>query len=70
MQDVLLYQLPEHAEFFVELLNALHDGGTGSGHATVTVAFSKSDLLRLERIVGSARAKAMLKGANRTFLFC
>ena len=28
-QDILFYQLPEHAEFYSELLNLLEEGGTG-----------------------------------------
>lgn len=37
----------------------------------VTVVFSKVDALRLERVVGSARATKMLKSKKTgTFLFC
>lgn len=70
-QDVLFYQLPEHAHFYPELLNLLEEGGAGAGeHATVSVLFGKSDALRLERVVGSARSGKMLRGSTTTFLFC
>ncbi|KAL4445727.1 hypothetical protein ABPG77_008926 [Micractinium sp. CCAP 211/92] len=69
-QDILFYQLPEHADFYAELLNLLEEGATGET-PTVTVVFSKYDALRLERVVGSARSSKMLKQRKTgTFLFC
>ncbi|KAL4425892.1 hypothetical protein ABPG75_009908 [Micractinium tetrahymenae] len=69
-QDILFYQLPEHADFYAELLNLLEEGGTGET-PTVTAVFSKYDALRLERVVGSARSAKMLKQHKTgTFLFC
>ena len=70
-----MYQLPHHAHFYAELVNCLGGaaGGNAGGdaqHATVTVLFSRCDALRLERVVGSARAPKMLRGAASTFLFC
>lgn len=41
-----------------------------SQHATVTALFCKYDLLVLEGVVGSARAKKMLSGDTSTYLFC
>lgn len=71
VQDLYFYQLPEHEQFYTELLDmAAAARGVDAGHTTVTVLFSKFDALRLERIVGSTRAEAMLKSKSATFLFC
>lgn len=133
---ILFYQLPQHPQFYAELLNLLEEGevagepptgarrracqgaGNTEGQAwegsvavgsrpgvewcncrarrrprhpqnargtrpgprrppqpprprAVTAVFSKFDALRLERVVGSARAQKMLKARKTgTFLFC
>ena len=67
---MLFYQLPEHAQFYPEILNLLEEGGEGAEHATVSVLFGRADALRLERVVGSARSAKMLKGSTNAFLFC
>jgi U3 small nucleolar RNA-associated protein 25 len=65
-----MYQLPEHPQFYSELMNLLEESSAG-GLATVSVLYNRFDALRLERIVGSARSAQMLKkGASNTFLFC
>lgn len=70
MQDLYIYQLPEHAHYYSELLNLVTQAeGVEAGHTTVTALFSKFDALRLERIVGTSRAHKMLKAASKTFLF-
>lgn len=71
VKDILFYQLPEHPQFYSELVNFLEEENTpGVGLATATVMYSKYDVLRLERVVGSERAKTMVKKKNGTFLFC
>lgn len=72
IQDVYFYQLPDHPQFYAELGNFIEESSQGS---TMNVVFSKFDLLRLERIVGTARAKKMLSRcsgtkADGTFIFC
>lgn len=70
MQDLYLYQLPEHAHYYNELVELLAlDESHDANHATVTVIFSKIDFLRLERVLGSSNAKKMLKKASSTFMF-
>ena len=68
-QDILFYQLPEHAHFYSELLNLLEESASGE-QATTTALFSRFDALQLERVVGSARSVKMLKSSTGTFLFC
>jgi U3 small nucleolar RNA-associated protein 25 len=72
VKDIWFYQLPEHPQFYSELVNYLEEENTtpGVGLATATVMYSKYDVLRLERVVGSERAKTMVKKKNGTFLFC
>nr|GFA91942.1 U3 small nucleolar RNA-associated protein 25 [Tanacetum cinerariifolium] len=42
----------------------------GSNSMNCTVLFSRFDLLRLERIVGTAPAKRMVTSDKRIFTFC
>lgn len=73
LQDVLFYQLPEHQTFYSELVACCTEGSLaagGHGHATVTVMFSKFDLLQMQRVVGNARHAKMLKSGSSTFLYC
>ena len=70
-QDLLFYQLPQHTQFYLELVNMLAARERESSlHATVRVLFTRMDALRLEPIVGSMRSQKMLKGSKSTFLFC
>ncbi|KAI3754761.1 hypothetical protein L1987_54551 [Smallanthus sonchifolius] len=50
IQNLIIYSLPERKEFYPEIVNMLE----GSHSMNCTVLFSRFDLLRLERIVGSA----------------
>ncbi|KAL2612430.1 hypothetical protein R1flu_024122 [Riccia fluitans] len=65
IKDIIFYSLPEHANYYVELLNMLD----GNEAPSCTVIFSRFDNLQLERIVGTARAKKMLSSPNRLFMF-
>lgn len=71
----MFYQLPQHGQYYPELVNRLAGPGVASAavqagreeddallaqHGTVTVLFSPFDRLALERVVGSTRAKRML----------
>ena len=73
IQDLLFYQLPEHASFYSELVNFLEEGSAGTdsdGHATVTILFDKFDSLQMQRIVGKARCSKMMKSSSSTFMYC
>ncbi len=73
MQDALFYQLPEHPNFYSELVGCLEEASSNSGsggHATVTVLFNKLDSLQMQRVVGNARCTKMLKSESSTFLYC
>nr|GMD78989.1 U3 small nucleolar RNA-associated protein 25 [Ipomoea batatas] len=62
IQNLIIYSLPERKEFYPEIVNMLQ--GT-----SCTVLFSRFDLLRLERIVGSAAAKRMVSSDQGMFIF-
>lgn len=66
IQNLVIYSLPERKEFYPEIVNMLE----GSNSMNCTVLFSRFDLLRLERIVGSAPAKRMVTSDKRIFTFC
>ncbi|KAK9192218.1 hypothetical protein WN943_020834 [Citrus x changshan-huyou] len=65
IQNLIIYSLPERKEFYPEIVNMLE----GSHNMTCTVLFSRFDMLRLERIVGSAPAKKMVKSEKGVFVF-
>jgi len=72
-RHLILYSLPENAQFYPELVNLLEEGTRSGEVGGVTSCFSlftKYEALALERIVGSTRARHMLGSEKETFLFC
>ncbi|KAJ9521729.1 hypothetical protein QJQ45_015356 [Haematococcus lacustris] len=76
VKDVLFYAPPEHPAFYPDLLNLLEDAGSsrqgpkaGGSHSSVTLLFCRWDVLALERLVGTKRAKRMLSADTNTFMF-
>lgn len=66
VKRVVLYGVPENPLFYTELVgemleSAIDEGKVERSDASVRALFSKWDALALERIVGSERAKRMLK---------
>lgn len=66
IRNLIIYSLPERKEFYPEIVNMLEE----SDDMSCTVMFSRFDYLRLERIVGSAPAKEMVKSEKGIFVFC
>ncbi|KAI5074322.1 hypothetical protein GOP47_0010283 [Adiantum capillus-veneris] len=66
IKELIFYSLPENAEFYAEITNMME----GLENPSSSVLFSQFDNLKLERVVGSSRAKRMLKSDNKTFMFC
>ncbi|KAL7593024.1 hypothetical protein Lser_V15G33509 [Lactuca serriola] len=66
IQNLIIYSLPERKEIYPEIVNMLE----GSHSMNCTVLFSRFDLLRLERIVGTTPAKRMVTSDKRIFTFC
>ncbi|KAL6553242.1 hypothetical protein OROGR_007084 [Orobanche gracilis] len=65
VQNLIIYSLPERKEFYTEIVNLLEE----SDSMNTRVLFSRLDLLKLERIVGSAAAKRMVDSEKGVFVF-
>ena len=65
IRNLLFYALPENAGFYPEMLNML-----ATTDVTCAAVFTPLDLLRLERIVGTDRAKRMVSSDKPLFMFC
>lgn len=66
IKELIFYSLPENPEFYGEITNMME----GLDNPSSLTFFSHFDNLKLERVVGSSRAKKMLKSENKTFMFC
>ena len=75
-RHLILFGLPEHAEFYPGLMNMLMEGPSGDSDVEVEAPssslalFTKYDAHALERIVGTKHCERMVKGEKNTFLFC
>ncbi|CAO3653422.1 unnamed protein product [Cunninghamella echinulata] len=72
---VVFYGLPDHGQFYKEVVDflalKLNDQASAAEEATFscTALFSKYDFLKLERIVGTERAKKMCSAQKNVFNF-
>lgn len=70
---VIFYGLPDHPNFYTEIVNYLALKGDASSAEEATFScsalFSKYDMLKLERIVGTDRAKKMCTSGKNLFAF-
>ncbi|KAI7879425.1 DUF1253-domain-containing protein [Lichtheimia hyalospora FSU 10163] len=71
---VVFYGLPDHPQFYSEVVNFLglkFDEASAAEEATFscTTLFSRYDHLKLERIVGSDRARKMCTAQKNVFMF-
>lgn len=74
VQRVIFYGLPDNHLFYREiagdfLRSSEHDLKIEPGQGTVRVMFSKYDVMKLERIVGSSRIGKMIQERGDTFDF-
>ncbi|CAN7035232.1 unnamed protein product [Brassica rapa subsp. trilocularis] len=67
IKNLIFYSLPERKEFYPEIMNMLDEG---SYDMMSTALFSRFDLLKMERIVGTASAKRMISSDKSIFAFC
>ncbi|KAF8713903.1 hypothetical protein HU200_027882 [Digitaria exilis] len=65
-KHLLIYSLPERKEFYPELVNMLGE----SENRKCNVFFSRLDLLKLERIVGTSSARRLISSDKSMFVFC
>ena len=66
IKHLVFYGLPDNPIFYSELLNGIEAGPETSS----LCLFDKFDKAKLERIVGSKRAKKILEGPKQDFVFC
>lgn len=74
VQRVIFYGLPDNPIFYTEIAGGYlgkseQDLRLESGQGTVKVVFSKYDVMKLERIVGSKRVGKMIQDRGDTFEF-
>lgn len=65
-KHLLVYSLPGRKEFYPELVNMLGE----SENRKCNVLFSRLDLLKLERIVGTSSARRLISSEKGMFVFC
>ena len=63
---MIFYSLPDHPEYFSELVNMVEVAPESRG--SVTVLFHKYDSLQLGRVVGVRKAKSMLQAPGDSFM--
>lgn len=74
VRHLIFFGLPEHAEFYSDLVNVINEGLDDSDIDSETVAdcialFTKYEAHSLERIVGTQQSSRMIKGEKSSFLF-
>ena len=61
IRNLIFYGPPDHPQFFSEFLSfPFLDGGVDVSDVTCRVLYSKYDFFRMERIVGTKEAVAMV----------
>lgn len=65
VHEVFFYSLPEQGHYYSELLNMIE----GTDAPICTVLYCKYDILQLERVVGTKRARRLLDAKSSTFMF-
>ncbi|KJE95372.1 digestive organ expansion factor [Capsaspora owczarzaki ATCC 30864] len=72
IRTLVMYALPDNAQFYPELVNYVDVTGAVSSTADprLTVLYTQLDANRLARVVGTARAERMIASDKSTHMFC
>ncbi|KAJ3444141.1 orf protein-related [Anaeramoeba flamelloides] len=65
VKNIIFYGLPKNAIFYSEMLNWVE-----SQNSSCLILYTKYEYMKLQRIVGSKRAKKILRSQKNTHLFC
>ena len=71
---MIMYGLPDNPIFYKEMVagylgRSVQEGKLGAGEGSVRAIFSRWDVLKLERVVGTERVPKMIKEKGDTFDF-
>ena len=80
-RHVIFFGLPEHAEFYPAVVNALNEGLVADEHGddddgvsrmpmSCLSLFTKFEAHQLERVVGTPHAERMTKNEKSSYMFC
>ena len=74
VKKVIMYALPDNPLFYKEiaggfLMQSISEGLLDQGSAVVRSIFSKWDMMKLEKVVGSERVASLIKAKGSTFDF-
>ena len=72
VQELIFYSLPQNPAMYAELVGMLRPAVPASAqevHGSATSSFTQLDAIRLGLIVGSERARKMLKSKTNVNLF-
>jgi len=66
---IIFYSLPEHPQFYPEMVNLITEATDAASPSSCLVLFTKFEKMALSRIVGEKWAKHLLTNTKETFLF-
>ena len=74
IRHLVFYQIPQYPEFFSEMVNLMQSSyqnpkGGSDGNMSCTIIYNKYDIHRLTPVVGTERARTMLKSDKNTHMF-
>ena len=61
--------MPRYADFYAHMLNLLEEASQSQEATSCSVLYSRFDALQMERVVGTARWRRMIRSDRTTHLF-
>jgi U3 small nucleolar RNA-associated protein 25 len=66
---IIFYSLPEHPQFYPEMVNLITEATDAASPSSCLVLFTKFEKMALSRIVGEKWSKNLFTNTKETFLF-